>query len=87
MVPGMTERERLAADVRRLEWLADATLGPTLTAVRPTAPMTTSAHRSQLSVRLVRHGLAMARVMGRRMRLIQPVSEQQQPRRNAVSVQ
>ena len=29
MVPGMTERERLAADLRRLEWLADAQLGPT----------------------------------------------------------
>jgi hypothetical protein len=28
MVPGMTERERLAADVQRLEWLADAVLGP-----------------------------------------------------------
>jgi hypothetical protein len=24
MVPGMTERERLAADVRRLDWLAEA---------------------------------------------------------------
>ena len=32
MVPGMTERERLAADVRLYSWLADATLGPTLTA-------------------------------------------------------
>ncbi len=28
MVPGMTERERLAADLRRAEWLADAALGP-----------------------------------------------------------
>ena len=28
IVPGMTERERLAADVRRCAWLADATLGP-----------------------------------------------------------
>jgi hypothetical protein len=27
MVPGMTERERLASDVRRLEWLADARFG------------------------------------------------------------
>jgi hypothetical protein len=30
MVPGMTERERCAADAQRLAWLADATLGPTL---------------------------------------------------------
>ena len=28
MVPGMTERERLAADVARLEWQADARFGP-----------------------------------------------------------
>jgi hypothetical protein len=29
MVPGLSERERLATDVQRLEWLADAVLGPT----------------------------------------------------------
>jgi hypothetical protein len=29
MVPGLSERERLAADVQRQEWLADAVLGPT----------------------------------------------------------
>jgi hypothetical protein len=29
MVPGLSERERRAADVQRLEWLADAVLGPT----------------------------------------------------------
>jgi hypothetical protein len=28
MVPGMTERERLAADVRRLDWFADARFAP-----------------------------------------------------------
>ena len=28
MVPGMTERERLIADMRRLEWLSDAVIGP-----------------------------------------------------------
>lgn len=28
MVPGMAERERLAADLRRAEWLAGAELGP-----------------------------------------------------------
>ena len=29
MVPGMTERERRAADLQRLAWLADAIVGPT----------------------------------------------------------
>lgn len=28
MVPGITERERLAVEQRRLEWLADARFGP-----------------------------------------------------------
>ena len=28
MVPGMTERERLIADMQRLEWLCDAVIGP-----------------------------------------------------------
>jgi hypothetical protein len=28
MVPGLSERERRAADVQRLKWLADAVLGP-----------------------------------------------------------
>jgi hypothetical protein len=30
MVPGMIERERLAADLRRAAWLADAAHGPML---------------------------------------------------------
>jgi hypothetical protein len=28
MVPGISERERLVADMQRLEWLADAYAGP-----------------------------------------------------------
>ena len=28
MVPGLTERERLIADMQRLEWLCDAVIGP-----------------------------------------------------------
>jgi hypothetical protein len=66
MVPGMTERERLAADVRLCTWLADATLGPTLTAGSPMMAATTSTPRSQQSSRLVRDGLALARVIVRR---------------------
>ena len=86
MVPGMTERERLAADVRLCMWLADATLGPIRTAVSPTAPATTSAHRSPLSSRLVRDGLAMARGFGRQMGLKPRLLERQRPGRTAVSV-
>ncbi len=85
MVPGMTERERLAADARLCMWLADATLGPTRTAVSPKA-VTISAHRSPLSLRLVRDGLARARVIGRRMRLRARVLARQRPGRTAASV-
>jgi hypothetical protein len=35
MVPGMTERDCLAADLRRLEWLYGASLGPPLPSARP----------------------------------------------------
>jgi hypothetical protein len=34
MVPGLTERERLIADTRRLEWLCDAVIGPVLSSGR-----------------------------------------------------
>ena len=86
MVPGMTERERLAADVRLYSWLADATLGPTLTGVSPRAAVTTSPRRAPLSVRLIRDGLARAGVIGRRMRLKEQVLDRQQPGHTAVSV-
>lgn len=35
MVPGMIERDRLAADVRRAEWLAEAMLQPELASHAP----------------------------------------------------
>ena len=52
MVPGMTERERRAADAQRLEWLNDAVLGPTL--------RSTSSSRTQRSLpaSIDRHSLA-----------------------------
>ena len=38
MVPGMTERERLAADAGRLAWLADARLGQLRPRAGPVVP-------------------------------------------------
>jgi hypothetical protein len=73
MVPGMTERERLATDTRLWEWLAAATVGPTLTSVSPVAPVAASAQRSRLFSRLARDGLATARIIGSRVGLIQPL--------------
>jgi hypothetical protein len=74
MVPGITERERLAADVRRLEWLAEARLRPPL--------VVHSSHRSRgkkpsrpslsPSLGLPRHGLALALLLMRRVRLLEP---------------
>lgn len=72
MVPGMTERDRLAADVRRIEWLADATLGPARIGRQPSAPATTSMARPSLPIGLWRRGLSSARVLGQRIRLLQP---------------
>ena len=72
MVPGMTERERLAADVRRIAWLADATLGPARIGRQLSVPSTTSTVRPTLPVGLWRRGLSSARVLGQRIRLQQP---------------
>lgn len=38
MVPGMTERERLAADVARLAWLVEARFGPANPIAAPQRP-------------------------------------------------
>ena len=86
MVPGMTERERLAADVRLCSWLADATLGPTLKSGWAKGAGRTSVRGSPLSRRLVRDGLARARAIARRSRRIKQVLERS-PTGNAVSIQ
>jgi hypothetical protein len=65
MVPGMTERERLANDARRLEWLADAVLGPTLR-----VPSSSRARRSRLTA-MCRHGLSAAVGLLHRARQVQ----------------
>ena len=62
MVPGMTERERLAADMRRAEWLAEAVLGPVQVNRSP-------ARRLSALPRESVHILAAARALVRRIRI------------------
>jgi hypothetical protein len=70
MVPGMTERERLAADVQRLEWLADAALGPRRFS-RPLRPAVPSGRRHTVPLDLCR-GFALAHGLSRRIRTLRP---------------
>jgi hypothetical protein len=62
MVPGMTERERLAADVRRLDWLAEARFGP----VQPAATVQLALTASPLSNG--RRALTAMLLLGQRIR-------------------
>lgn len=71
MVPGMIERERLAADIRRLEWLADALLGLPLALAWPAVP---SKARHSVPLGLSRCAVAMALVLSQRVRLMLPRS-------------
>jgi hypothetical protein len=71
MVPGMTERERLAADVQRLEWLADATLGPGRHSQPPGADVP-SGSRYAVPLGLCRRGFAMVHGLHQRIRTIRP---------------
>jgi hypothetical protein len=64
MVPGMTERERLAADVRRLAWLTDVRFGPATDGTKPTQP---KPNTSRLTPAL--HSLATRFHLGKRLRL------------------
>ena len=72
MVPGMTERERLAADVQRLEWLADATLGPAQLARPPGPPAVPSGTRHSVPLGLCRRGFVLAHGVGQSIRTIRP---------------
>jgi hypothetical protein len=74
MVPGMTERDRRIADMQRLAWLADATVGPTRIGFSATTPAPSPKPRWALPIALWRHGLASARVLGQRIRLNQPIA-------------
>lgn len=73
MVPGMTERERLAADVQRLAWLADATLGPRRFS-RPRGPAVPSGSHYTVPLGLCRRGFVLAHGLSRRIRTLRPRS-------------
>jgi hypothetical protein len=77
MVPGMTERERRAADLQRLEWLADAVLGPPLPGGRPIVP---SGSRHSLPLAWRRRGITAALRLGRHLRPIWLGSTRLHPR-------
>ena len=62
MVPGMTERERLADDVRRLEWLADARFGPAGIMRAPTPT-----DEPAIPLGIWRRGLTAALLLGQRI--------------------
>jgi hypothetical protein len=71
MVPGMTERERRASDLRRVDWLADAYLGPSrLVADGPRTPAPPAGQVPVSLANLWRRGLAAARVLGARIRAL-----------------
>jgi hypothetical protein len=70
MVPGMTERETLAADVQRVEWLADAALGPTQMARPPGPPAVPSGSRYFVPLGLCRRNAALVHSLGRRIHAI-----------------
>ena len=71
MVPGMTERDRLAVDLRRLEWLADATFGPGQHP-RPAQLAVPSGSRYTVPIGLCRRGLALSDTLRHRVRLVRP---------------
>jgi hypothetical protein len=79
MVPGMSERERLAADMQRLEWLADAMLGPGRPS-RPRGVAVPSGTRRTVPLGLCRRGFAIARDLNRRICTIRPRTEWSLPR-------
>ena len=74
MVPGMTERERLATDVQRLEWLADAVRGPTRLLRSTSPPVVPSGTRRSVPLGLCGRSFALMHDLGRRLRAIRPSS-------------
>ncbi len=79
MVPGMSERERLATELRRLEWLADARLASLAPDHKPRQPTATPGDRAVLPLGLWRRGLASASGLRRRLRQFRPGSARPMP--------
>ena len=80
MVPGMTERERLAADMQRLEWLADATFGPTHLPRPPSPPAVPTGTRHSLPLGFCIRDGALVHVLRRHIRAIRLRSAWPAPR-------
>ncbi len=72
MVPGMAERERLAAETRLHEWLAGTTIGPARIGHPPGGIALRPGGGAVLPPGIWRRGLLSARVFGKRITLIQP---------------
>jgi len=86
MVPGMTERDRLAADVHRLAWLADATLGPARIGTAAQGPPKMNVPCPAMPIGIWRRGLSSARILGQRIRLLKPAPGEALPRRASAPV-
>ena len=81
MVPGMLERERLVADMRRAEWLADAVHGP----ASRRAPMGKTGggeHHELLTTRARRLLAAIALAVGNGVRRLRSAPRQTLPAPN-----
>jgi hypothetical protein len=74
MVPGMTERERLAADMQRLEWLADSVVGPSRLPRSPTRDANRAGGNRQIPRGLCRKSPMWAQALWRRIGGLQPRS-------------
>jgi hypothetical protein len=72
MVPGMTERDRRIADVQRLEWLADAVVGPAPISNTSHWPIRGESHPSVRRLGLWRQRLTSALTQLRGVRLLEP---------------
>ena len=68
-MPGMTERDRLATDIQRMTWLADAVVGPIRIGHQFGSPPGNVAQRPNLLLGIWRRGLAAARMLGERVQL------------------
>jgi hypothetical protein len=68
----MSERERLAADARHLDWLADARLGPVHMKNAFRLSFSGNNRRAERPLGLWRHGLAVALSLVHRLRSVEP---------------
>ena len=72
MVPGMTERDRRIADAQRLEWLADAVVGPARMSNASNWPISGESHPSVRRLGFWRQLFFSALTQFRRIRMPEP---------------